>query len=86
MKTAEQKDTMPGLKQFWYPWPYLEGLMIEEATNEQAFIATGMYGRTSTRAIARWSTRTYFLESPPSAGQPRFGQTTGPASTAFGRM
>ena len=36
---------MPGLKQFWYPWPYLEGLTIEEATNELAFIATGMYGK-----------------------------------------
>ncbi|MED6310448.1 MAG: protein-methionine-sulfoxide reductase catalytic subunit MsrP [Pseudomonadota bacterium] len=45
MKTAEQKDTMPGLKQFWYPWPYLEGLTIKEATNELAFIATGMYGK-----------------------------------------
>jgi|TARA_Y100000994_G_scaffold245249_1_gene246553 sulfoxide reductase catalytic subunit YedY len=45
MKTAEQKETMPGLKQFWYPWPYLEGLTIEEATNELAFIATGMYGK-----------------------------------------
>ena len=40
MKTAEQKDIMPGLKQFWYPWPYLEGLTVEEATNELAFIAT----------------------------------------------
>ena len=47
MKTAEQKDTMPGLKQFWYPWPYLEGLTVEEATNELAFIATGMYGKRS---------------------------------------
>jgi len=45
MQTAQQKDTMPGLKQFWYPWPYTEGLTIEEATHELAFIATGMYGK-----------------------------------------
>ena len=34
----------PGLRQFWYPWPYIEGLTIQEATNELAFIATGLYG------------------------------------------
>jgi len=27
-----------------YPWPYTEGLTIDEATNELAFIATGIYG------------------------------------------
>ncbi len=32
-------------RQFWYPWPYLEGLTIEEATNELAFIAIGAYGK-----------------------------------------
>ncbi|HKI33090.1 MAG TPA: protein-methionine-sulfoxide reductase catalytic subunit MsrP [Gemmataceae bacterium] len=26
------------------PWPYTEGLTLDEATNELAFIATGMYG------------------------------------------
>jgi sulfoxide reductase catalytic subunit YedY len=26
-------------------WPYLEGLRLDEATNELAFIATGMYGK-----------------------------------------
>ena len=46
MQTAQQRDAMPGLKQFWYPWPYTEGLTIEEATNELTFIATGMYGKT----------------------------------------
>ncbi len=45
METAKQEDTMPGLKQFWYPWPYKEGLTLEEATNELAFIATGLYGK-----------------------------------------
>jgi sulfoxide reductase catalytic subunit YedY len=45
MQTAEQKDTMPGLRQFWYPWPYTEGLTIAEATNDLAFMVTGMYGK-----------------------------------------
>mgnify|MGYP001766224550 CR=1 FL=1 len=28
-----------------YPWPYVEGLTIEEATNELAFLAVGAYGK-----------------------------------------
>ena len=36
---------MPGLKQFWYPWPYIEGLTLAEANNELAFLATGLYGK-----------------------------------------
>jgi len=28
-----------------YPWPYIEGLTIEEATNELAFLAVGAYGK-----------------------------------------
>ncbi|HZH28210.1 MAG TPA: protein-methionine-sulfoxide reductase catalytic subunit MsrP [Azospirillaceae bacterium] len=34
-----------GLRQNWYPWPYVEGLSLDEATNELAFIATGLYGK-----------------------------------------
>jgi methionine sulfoxide reductase catalytic subunit len=45
MQTQADKETMPGLKEFWYPWPYTEGLTIAEATNELAFIATGLYGK-----------------------------------------
>ncbi|MBP0443907.1 protein-methionine-sulfoxide reductase catalytic subunit MsrP [Roseomonas sp. SSH11] len=44
-ETATQRDTMPGLRQSWYPWPYTDGFTIEEARNELAFIATGMYGK-----------------------------------------
>ena len=29
----------------WYPWPYTEGLTIEEATNELCFMGTGIYGQ-----------------------------------------
>jgi sulfoxide reductase catalytic subunit YedY len=45
MQTFENADVAPGQKQFWYPWPYVEGLTIAEATNELAFIATGLYGK-----------------------------------------
>ena len=45
METLADKNSMPGLRQFWYPWPYIEGLTIAEATNELAFIATGLYGK-----------------------------------------
>lgn len=34
-----------GQKQSWYPWPYVEGLTLAEATNELAFMATGIYGK-----------------------------------------
>ncbi len=30
--------------QTWYKWPYYEGLRMDEAMNELAFVATGMYG------------------------------------------
>ena len=29
----------------FYPWPYIEGLTIAEATNELAFLVTGAYGK-----------------------------------------
>ncbi len=34
-----------GQKAKWYPWPYVEGLTLAEATNELAFMATGLYGK-----------------------------------------
>jgi sulfoxide reductase catalytic subunit YedY len=44
-ETATHRETMTGLRQSWYPWPYTEGCTIAEAANELAFVATGMYGR-----------------------------------------
>lgn len=29
-----------------YPWPYVEGLTLAEATNDLAFLAVGAYGKT----------------------------------------
>ena len=45
MQTFHDKSMAPGQKQFWYPWPYVEGLTIEEAVSELAFIGTGAYGK-----------------------------------------
>ena len=44
--TLADKKTMPGLGQRFYPWPYTEGLTMQEAANELAFISVGMYGKT----------------------------------------
>ena len=45
MQTFLDKKSAPGQRQFWYPWPYLEGMTVEEARNDLAFIATGAYGK-----------------------------------------
>jgi sulfoxide reductase catalytic subunit YedY len=34
-----------GQRQTWYPWPYVEGLTMAEASNELAFVVTGAYGK-----------------------------------------
>jgi len=35
----------PEQNSFFYPWPYVEGLTLAEATNELAFMVTGIYGK-----------------------------------------
>jgi sulfoxide reductase catalytic subunit YedY len=45
METFLDPSIAPGQKQTWYPWPYVEGLTIAEATNELAFLVTGAYGK-----------------------------------------
>ncbi len=45
METFQDSATAPGQRQFWYPWPYVEGLTMAEATNELAFVVTGAYGK-----------------------------------------
>jgi sulfoxide reductase catalytic subunit YedY len=43
-ETAQDK-VMDGLNAPFYPWPYLEGVTIDEAANDLAFISTGLYGK-----------------------------------------
>ncbi|MGQ0604208.1 MAG: protein-methionine-sulfoxide reductase catalytic subunit MsrP [Anaerolineales bacterium] len=43
--TVLDRLQMPGLNQPFYPWPYTEGLTIDEAMNPLATMATGLYGK-----------------------------------------
>ena len=49
-KTLRDSSVFPGQKRgtfgmYSLPWPYTEGLTIEEAANPLSFIATGVYGK-----------------------------------------
>jgi sulfoxide reductase catalytic subunit YedY len=44
--TANRPDQMPGLRNSaFYPWPYHEGLRMDEAMNELVIVVTGVYGK-----------------------------------------
>jgi methionine sulfoxide reductase catalytic subunit len=45
MVTFMDPKVAPEQNKFFYPWPYTEGLTIAEATNDLAFMVTGMYGK-----------------------------------------
>ena len=48
--SAKRENQMPGIPaQPWYPWPYYEGLRMDEAINDLAFVVTGMYGEPLTK-------------------------------------
>ncbi len=36
---------MPGQKSGFYPWPYEEGLRLDEAQHRLTFLSTGLYGK-----------------------------------------
>lgn len=43
--TILDRERMPGVaSQPWYPWPYYEGLRMDEARHELAFAALGIFG------------------------------------------
>ena len=44
-ETAAIPAVMPGLRQSWYPWPYIEGCTVAEAANELSFLVVGAYGK-----------------------------------------
>ena len=44
-ETVNRPDQMPGLKDPLYPWPYNEGLRLDEAMNSLTILATGLYGK-----------------------------------------
>jgi len=43
-ETLFNTDEMPGQKQAAYPWPYQEGLRLDEAMHDLTLLATGLYG------------------------------------------
>jgi len=44
--TVLRPEEMPGLARLSdYPWPYTEGLRMDEAMHPLAFVATGLYGK-----------------------------------------
>jgi methionine sulfoxide reductase catalytic subunit len=45
-ETVHRPEEMPGLKSPFYPWPYNEGLRLDEAMHDLAILATGIYGET----------------------------------------
>jgi len=44
-ETVYRPEQMPGLGSPWYTWPYAEGLRLDEAMNDLAIAATGLYGK-----------------------------------------
>jgi sulfoxide reductase catalytic subunit YedY len=44
-ETLLDPDQMPGQKSLPYPWPYVEGLRLDEAMHGLTILATGIYGK-----------------------------------------
>ncbi|UCC75365.1 MAG: protein-methionine-sulfoxide reductase catalytic subunit MsrP [Anaerolineales bacterium] len=47
-ETLYDPEQMPGQKSPVYPWPYVEGLRLDEAMHDLTILATGLYGRSLT--------------------------------------
>jgi len=45
-ETVMDPMQMPGQRDPYYPWPYTEGLRVDEAMNDLAILASGLYGKT----------------------------------------
>jgi methionine sulfoxide reductase catalytic subunit len=53
-ETFKNEEVAPGQREglfTTYPWPYVEGLTLAEATNELAFMVTGAYGKTLPKSM-----------------------------------
>ena len=44
-ETVDRPDEMPGEDSLLYPWPYQEGLRLDEAMHDLTILATGLYGQ-----------------------------------------
>lgn len=43
-QTVEDKQNMPGVNNSLFPWPYVEGLRLDEAMHDLTILSTGLYG------------------------------------------
>ncbi len=43
--TKLDEEHMPGIKTIFFDWPYVEGLRLDEAYHDLAFLVTGLYGK-----------------------------------------
>ncbi len=43
--TFNRPEQAPGMRDASYPWPYTEGLRMDEALNPLTLVATGIYGK-----------------------------------------
>lgn len=43
--TLSDKEQMPGQRSESFPWPYIEGLRLDEAMHDLTILATGLYGK-----------------------------------------
>jgi len=60
-ETLYDPDQMPGQKGASFPWPYVEGLRLDEAMHDLTILATGLYGESllpqngaPVRLVAPW--------------------------------
>jgi sulfoxide reductase catalytic subunit YedY len=44
-ETLYDPEQMPGQKDRWYSWPYVEGLRLDEAYHNLTILAMGLYGK-----------------------------------------
>lgn len=44
-ETFLDPEMAPGQNSFLYPWPYIEGVTVEEASNDLPFLVTGAYDK-----------------------------------------
>jgi methionine sulfoxide reductase catalytic subunit len=44
-ETLLDPDQMPGQRRATFPWPYQEGLRLDEAMNDLTILSTGLYGQ-----------------------------------------
>lgn len=51
METFRNADVASGQRASWYPWPYVEGLALDEAINDLSLLGTGVYGKPMPRQM-----------------------------------